>query len=271
VDSDPGRAARAIDAAFAAVALVDAQMSVHRPDSQLSRVNAAAGNDDVAVDWAVADVVSRARDAAVRTGGEYDPTILPLMRLYGFYGASRDRYPSDREVSAALDVTGYRYVSVDAGARRVGLTRRGAALDLGSIGKGWALDRAVDAIRREGVPAALVDVGGNVYGLGTPEPDAPGWSVAVVHPGTGRLDRRFVLHDEAIGTSGNAEQHHRLGAADVGHLLDARAGRPAAGPRSATVRARTGVESDLLSTVAFLLGPGRFGGEAGALESHFIG
>ncbi|HEY6572911.1 MAG TPA: FAD:protein FMN transferase [Candidatus Eisenbacteria bacterium] len=271
VDGDEARAARGVERAFAAISRVDRQMSIHRTDSQLSRVNAAAGERSVRVDADVLDVVERACEGARRTAGLYDPTVLPLMRLYGFYDAKRSRYPSDREIAAALRVTGHGLVSIDRAAGTLGLTRRGASLDLGSIGKGWALDRAIDALRGEGISSGLVDVGGNVYALGAPDEGADGWSIGVAHPATGAVDRRFTLRDEAIATSGNAEQTHRLGSARVGHLLDARKGRPADGPLSATIRARTGVESDLGSTVAFLLGPGRFGGFPGALEAHFIG
>lgn len=271
VDGDESRAARGIERAFAAIARVDRQMSIHRPDSQLSRVNAAAGVRAVSVDREVLEVVERALDAAARTGGVYDPTVLPLMRLYGFYGASRRRYPSDRGIAEALRLTGHALVAVDRNAGTLGLTRRGAGLDLGSIGKGWALDRAVDALRAEGIESGLVDVGGNVYALGVPDEHSDGWAIGIAHPATGAVDRRFTLRDEAIATSGNSEQSHRVGSAVVGHLLDARGGRPAKGPLSATVRARTGVDSDRGSTVAFLLGPGRFGGFPGAVEAHFIG
>ncbi|HEU4724558.1 MAG TPA: FAD:protein FMN transferase [Candidatus Eisenbacteria bacterium] len=271
VDGDESRAARGIERAFAAIARVDRQMSIHRPDSQLARVNAAAGVRAVAVDADVIDVVSRACDGARRTGGIYDPTVLPLMRLYGFYDGAREGFPSDRAIADALGRTGTHLVALDRGAGTLGLTRRGAGLDLGSIGKGWALDRAIDALRAEGIGAGLVDVGGNVYAMGTPDEHSSGWSIGVAHPVTGAVDRRFTLRDEAIATSGNAEQSHRMGARLVGHLLDARGGRPAKGPLSATVRARTGVDSDRCSTVAFLLGPGRFGGFPGALEAHFIG
>lgn len=271
VDGDEARAGRGIERAFAAISRVDRQMSIHRSDSQLSRVNAAAGERAFPVDADLLDVVERACDGARRTAGLYDPTILPLMRLYGFYGAKRSRYPSDREIAAALRVTGHHLVSVDRLAGTLGLTRRGASLDLGSIGKGWALDRAIDALRAEGISSGLIDVGGNVYALGVPDEGSVGWSIGVAHPATGAVDRRFTLRDEAIATSGNAEQSHRIGSAHVGHLLDAQRGRPADGPLSATVRARTGVDSDRGSTVAFLLGPGRFGGFPGALEAHFIG
>ena len=277
VAGDEAQAARGIEGAFAAIAQVDRQMSIHRPDSQIARVNAAAGISAVAVDRDVIDVVERALEGARLTGGLYDPTILPLMRLYGFYDSKRTAYPSDREIAAALHVTGHQLVAVDRAAGTLGLTRRGAALDLGSIGKGWALDRAVDALRAAGIGSALVDVGGNVYAMGTPEtggasdPAGEGWVIGVAHPVTGAVVRRFVLREEAIATSGNAEQTHRLGSARVGHLLDARRGRPADGPLSATVRARTGVDSDRGSTVAFLLGPGRADACPGILETQFIG
>ncbi len=270
-DGDPGRANRAAEKAFEAIAQVDRQMSVHRPDSQLVRVNAAAGRGTEPVDPAVLDVVERACDTARRTGDVYDPTVLPLMRLYGFYDSGKDRYPSDREIAAVLDRMGHRRVVVDRPGGRLGLTTPGASLDLGSIGKGWALDRAVDAIRAEGVSSALVDVGGNVYGMGTPEPDAEGWSVGVVHPVTGRIDRTFVLRDMAVATSGNSEQSRLLGHVKVGHIFDARRGRPANGHLSASVVARTGVDSDHHSTTAFLLGPDRFHGFPGVLEAYFIG
>ncbi len=270
-DTDPERASRAVGRAFDAIREVDGQMSIHRHDSQISSVNRAAGEGSVPVDPAVLLVTERAVDAARRTDGVYDPTVLPLMRLFGYYDSRRNRYPTDREISATLERTGWRHVIVDRPAGRLGLAKRGVALDLGSIGKGWALDRAVDAIRAEGVASALVDVGGNVYGMGVPDEGAEGWSVGVLHPLTGRVDRVFTLRDAAVATSGNHEQSHMLGNVRVGHLLDARRARPADGQLSSTAEARTGVESDLCSTVSFLLGPDRFRGFPGALAAHFIG
>ncbi len=267
---DTARAQRAVEAAFAAIRRVDEQMSVHRADSQLARVNGAAGEAEAAVDLAVIEVVRRACAAADRSAGVYDPTVLPLMRLYGFYGAGRNEYPSDREIGAAMGVVGWGGVTLDEGRGRLGLARRGAGLDLGSIGKGWAVDRAVEALRRHGIESGLVDAGGNVYGLGTPEEGAAGWTVGVPHPVTGRMDRVFLLRNSAVATSANTEQHRVLSGVRVGHLFDARRGRPADGHLSASIQARTGMDSDVFSTVAFLLGPDRFRGW-GALDSHFVG
>ncbi len=261
----------AIDRAFESIARVDRQLSIHRPDSQVARVNAAAGERAVAVDPDVLEVVERARAASRRSQGMYDLTVLPLMRLYGFYRSGRTTMPGDRDIAAALDVMGDRQIVADRAAGTLGLARRGAALDLGSIGKGWAVDRAVDALRREGIRSALVDVGRNVYGLGVPDEGAQGWSVGVVHPVTNEVDRVFVLRDAAVATSGNSEQSQTLSGVRVGHLFDARRGHPADGRLSASVHARTGTDSDTGSTTAFLLGPARGADLPEHLGIHFIG
>lgn len=268
---DAALAGRAIERAFAAIALVDRQMSVHRADSELSRVNAAAGERAVAVSPALLEVVARARDASLRSARAYDPTLLPLMRLYGFYASGRTHLPTDREIGDTLERMGPGLVALDRGAGTLGLTRRGAALDLGSIGKGWAVDRAVEALRAEGVESGLVDVGRNVYGLGAPSDDAPGWSVGVLHPVTGAVDRVVVLHDSAVATSGNAEQWSTLDGVRVGHLFNARSGRPAAGALSATVHAATGTDADEGSTLAYVLGPGHSDQLPRAFATHYIG
>ena len=268
---DPARATRAVERAFAAMRAVDAQMSVHRGDSDLARVNAAAGTAAVAVPTAVLEVVESARAAARRADGIYDPTILPLMRTYGFYGPQRDRLPATADIDAALARIGYSQVRVDRAAGTLALGRHGAGIDLGSIGKGWAVDRAVDALRAEGVTSGLVDAGGNVFGLGTPSEEAAGWAVGLFHPVTGSTERVFTLRDAAVATSGNTEQYRLCGGVRLGHLFDARRGRPVDGHLSASVMARRAVDADVLSTVAFLLGPDRFAGWPETLDSLFIG
>jgi thiamine biosynthesis lipoprotein len=268
---DEAAAERAIDRAFAAIDRVDAQMSIHRPDSELARVNSSAGRTAVAVSGALLDVVERALSGSVATREVYDPTVLPLMRLYGFYDSGRTHFPSDREIAATLEAMGPRVVAVDRGAGTLGLLRPAAALDLGSIGKGWAIDRAADALRAEGVTSGLVDVGRNVYGLGTPEDGADGWRVGVLHPQTGEVVRTFTLRDAAVATSANSEQWTTLDGRRVGHLLDARLGRPASERRAATVVARSATAADEGSTRAFLLGRPGLEGLEGVLDSHVIG
>ncbi len=270
-DADTARAQAAVADAFRAIQVVDAQMSIHRADSQVARVNAAAGRSAVRVDAAVLDVVGRARDFAARAQGTYDPLVLPLMRLFGFYGAPTVGYPGAAAIDRTLALMDYRFLALDRTAGTLGITRAGAALDLGSIGKGWAIDRAVDALRARGVRRALVDVGGNVYGLGAPDDVSEGWSVGVFHPVTSRLERTFVLRDRAVSTSANTEQSHLLGGIRVGHLFDAKKGQPANGHLLVSIVAEDGITSDALSTLAFVLGPDRFRAFPEALTQHFVG
>jgi FAD:protein FMN transferase len=268
---DGARAERAIARAFEAIARVDAQMSVHRADSELSRVNAMAGRESVRVGEALVEVVGRAREASLASGGVFDPTVLPLMRLYGFYASGRTHLPSDREIDETLRAIGADGIAIDRAAGTLGLERRGAALDLGGIGKGWAVDCAVAALRAEGVEHGLVDVGRNVYAFGTPDEGSEGWSVGVLHPATGAVDRVFTLRDAAVATAGNTENFVTLDGTRVGHLFDAHRGRPSNPHLSASVVARTGTDSDTGSNLAFLLGKGALASLPGVLDSHFIG
>jgi thiamine biosynthesis lipoprotein len=270
-DADAARAQAAVTDAFRAIQKVDDQMSIHRTDSQTARVNHAAGHAAVAVDAAVLDIVGQARDYAARALGTYDPLVLPLMRLFGFYGAPAQGYPGAMAIDRTLALMDWRFLTIDRKAGTLGITKEGAALDLGSIGKGWAIDRAVDALKARGVRSALVDVGGNVFGLGTPDAASEGWSVGVFHPVTSRLERTFVLRDCAVSTSGNTEQSHLLGGIRVGHLFDAKRGCPANGHLLVSIVAKDGVTSDAMSTLAFVLGPDRFRAFPEALSQHFVG
>jgi thiamine biosynthesis lipoprotein len=267
---DRERARRAVGRAFAAFRDVDRQMSVHRTDSDLAQLNRAAGIAPARVPPALLEVIAQADACARRSGGLYDVTVLPLMTLYGFYGPARAAMPTTREIDHALAVTGWEGVTIDHRAGTVSLARRGMGIDLGSIGKGWAIDRAVEAMRAEGVTSGLVDAGGNVYGLGVPDEGAKGWPVALFHPLTGRTVHVWTLRDQAVATSANNECFRVITGRRCGHLLDARRGVPADGHVSATVLARSGLESDHNSTAAFLLGPSRFQNWPGVLETLFL-
>jgi thiamine biosynthesis lipoprotein len=268
--ADRDRATRAVERAFAALRAVDGEMSVHRADSGLSRLNAAAGLGPLRVSPALLEVVAQACAGARRSGGLYDPTVLTLMTLYGFYGPERTSLPTTREVDRALAVVGHEAVTVDRAAGTIAMARRGMGLDLGSIGKGWAVDRAVEALRAEGVTSGLVDAGGNVYGLGVPDEGAAGWTVALFHPNTGRTERVFTLRDASVATSANTDRFRVIAGHRLGHLFDAKRGTPADGHASVTILARSAVEADQMSTAAFLLGPDRFRGWPGALDALYL-
>ncbi|MBI2345416.1 MAG: FAD:protein FMN transferase [Deltaproteobacteria bacterium] len=254
-------AERAIAEAFAAIERVDRVMSIHRADSDIAKVNLAAGRSEVAVDPMLPSVIAVAAEANRLTDGAYDVTCLPIMRMYGFYRTGGPlHYPSDRVLKTSLDAVGVRHLVVDQTTSRIGLMRKGAAIDLGSIGKGYAADLAGAALRAAGIEHGLIDAGGNVLAIGAPHPviDPSGtWQVAIRNP-AGSTDAPFFetvqLRDQAVATSGNYENSVVLDGRRVGHIFDAITARPIDSGISATVVAADATLSDALSTSAFLLG-----------------
>jgi len=250
-------AERAISKAFAAIEKVDRVMSIHRPDSDLARVNAAAGRDAIPVDSSLCEILELARDFYQQTGGAYDVTCLPLMRLYGFYsGAQRlEHYPTDREIYAILDAVGQKNIVMDVSRQTVGIARKGCAIDLGSIGKGYAVDQAVAILRQEGIENALVDAGGNLFAMGTPKHQPEGWQIAIRNPEGSKENPYFEtipMTHKGVATSGNYEQSVWLAGRKVGHLFDMRSGKPANRGISATVVAANATLADVLSTATFV-------------------
>lgn len=251
---DARAAAQAASAAFAAINDVDRVMSIHRTDSDLSCVNRNAGADSVRVAPMLTDILQLAGRIHELSAGAYDVTCLPVMRLYGFYNSGARHFPSDREVLKILDAVGERYVAVDAVRNEVGFQRAGGGIDLGSIGKGFAVDRAADTLRAHGIRDALIDAGGNIVAMGSASDSEVGWSVAIRNPVTGGYFETLTLHDEGVATSGNYEQSIILDGRRVGHLFDLRNGHPSDGHLSTTVVAKSAALSDALSTTLFVLG-----------------
>src|SRR5262249_38333665 len=155
-----------------------------------------------------------------------------------------------------LERVGVRHLELDAQRRSVRYLRRGLEINLGSIGKGYALDRAADLLRNEGVTAGLIHGGqSSILAIGSDPTDDRGWAVGVRHPWQG--DRRLAvlrLRDRALGTSAVTFQHLEVNGKKLGHILDPRTGWPAEGTASATAVAPTAAEADALATAFFILG-----------------
>ncbi|MDR2861607.1 MAG: FAD:protein FMN transferase [Syntrophobacterales bacterium] len=234
---------------------IDRLMSSFSKSSDLAKINLASGNDHAIVDGRLCEVFQGAKEISQATGGVFDPTILPLLKLYGL----RDNHPvmPDRKaLETTLALIDYRQISIDRDTRRIGLTKRGAAADLGAIAKGYAVDRAVAALREHGVEKAVVNAGGEIYALGTPK-NQEGWEIGIQHPTQPqKLAGRIVVADKAVSTSGNYEWRVQNQDTDkkFGHLIDASTGEMAEPMLSATIVANSTMMADALSTAVFLMG-----------------
>ncbi len=247
---DLASARGAADAALAEMRALDRLLAVQRPDSDVSRVNREAARGPVRVDPRVADVIARSLEVSRSTGGAFDVTVLPVVRAWGFI----DHRPQVPAAGSAPHIAGWRSIQVDAGAGTIAFADPSAQVDLGGIGKGYALDRARDVLRARGVRSAWLDLGGNIATLGTP-PEGGRWRIAVRHPRrSGERLGVVTIGEASVSTSGDAEQYAMDGDTRRGHIIDPRSGRPADALVSATVVAASATAADALSTAAVVLG-----------------
>lgn len=230
---------------------LEAALSVFRDTSELSRVNRTAAGAPVAVDADLFALLARCRDLHDRTQGAFDITSTPLSRCWGFL-KREGRLPPPEAIAASRALVGMSGVVLDEAARTVRFRQSGVELNMGSIGKGYALDRMAALLRARGVSHALLSAGGSsavaVGGRGA------GWTIDIRprQVGAQRL-ARLRLRDGALATSGAGEQFFEVDGRRYGHVIDPRTGWPAAGVLSVSVVTAEGALSDALST-AFLVG-----------------
>jgi len=244
---------RAAQAAFEEIRRIDRLLSTYKEESEISEVNRRAAKEPVAVGpdfWAVAAASSFYFDLS---DGAFDPTVYPLMRAWGFK-KREGRLPAPLEIEKILPLVDFGKIVLDDSSRTIGFQREGMGLDFGGIAKGYAVDRAIEVLKGLGVTRAIVDAGGNFYGLGTPV-GREKWQAGIRHPF--RLEEiiaQFPVSDAGVATSGNYERFFEIDGVKYCHIMDPRTGWPVPGMLSATVIADTAMAADALSTSVFVLG-----------------
>jgi thiamine biosynthesis lipoprotein len=246
-----------LDAAHAALDSVDrleGQLSIFRESSELSFINREAAARAVPVEGRLLALLAQCRELHRLTDGSFDITSTPLSRVWGFL-RREGRLPSAAELAAARRLVGMEHVTIDATAGTVRLAAPGVALNLGSIGKGHALDRVGEELRRAGVTTALLTAGASsVLALG-PGPDGQGYLVGLRDPGDhARRLGTVRLHGAALGVSGIGEQSFTAGGRRLGHIIDPRTGWPVEGRTHVAVVAPTAALADALATAFFVGG-----------------
>jgi thiamine biosynthesis lipoprotein len=234
---------------------LEAQLTVYRDSSAVSRLNKIAFGSPVTVEPQLFALLQLGQKLAQTTAGAYDMTSGPLSKLWGFY-RRQGRMPDEAEISATLVRVGYRKLHLDDSNLSVRFESAGMEINLGGIGKGYALDRMAELLRADGVDNFMLHGGqSSVLAAGSRSGAAPrGWSVGLAHPlKPGERLFEFRLQNQALGTSGSGTQFFHHGGKRYGHILDPRTGRPAEGVLSSTVLAPSAAEADALST-AFYVG-----------------
>lgn len=260
----PARLPGAIDLANQVLDVIDRledQLTIYRDDSEVAALNRTAHLGPVAVEPGLFALLQRAEALGNATGGAYDLTTGALSEAWGFFKGPR-RVPDPDTLADARDRTGQHHWKLDPDTETVAFDRPGIVVNLGSIGKGHALDRAAERIEAHWWPTGGLLHGGqsSVLAIGSPPWDFGGrWEVSLRNPfDPERPLGTFRLRNRGMGTSGDTFQWFEADGRRFGHILDPRTGEPAAdGPASVTVLAPTAAEADALSTAFYLLGPQR--------------
>ena len=250
---DEERARDAMEAVFAELERIDALLSTYRPDSEVSRMNGSAFVEPVPVSVELFRLLSRSLEIGRLSNGAFDVTIGRLVDLWQLdEGGS---IPDRESIDVLLPAVGYEKISINEDDRSVRFLSDGVQVDLGAIGKGYAVDRAVDLLVDRGIKSAIVDAGGDLRLVGS-RPGKDYWRIGVRHPReASRLLVGLDLADTAVVTSGDYERFFMIDDKRYHHLLDRRTGYPAKGCQSVTVIAPLTADADAYATAAFVLGP----------------
>ena len=261
---------------------LEAQLSLFKPTSEIARVNAGAAYAPVRVSPPVFRLLQRAQRLTRETDGAFDITIAPLVRCWGFMGGPGAR-PEPAAVAEAREHVGMHRVHLDDASCTVRFEKPGMMLDLGAIGKGYAIDCAVECLRDAGVHHALIHGGtSTAYGIGS-APDSDGWQIAIpspvtmkqktaerlqalgvgqsqpVQPETHVIEENpfaiVALRDSSLSVSAVWGKFFHSDGRNFGHIIDPRSGEPAAVAVLSAVVSPSATDTDALSTALLTLGP----------------
>lgn len=258
--ADPSRMRAAGEEALAEIERLDRQLSFYRAESDVSWINAHAAREPVRVEPGLFELLRLACRLHDATEGAFDITVAPLMRAWGLAGGA-GRVPSDREIADALESVGIGHMRLQEAESTVFFERDGMQIDLGAIGKGYAIDRAVETLRANGIESALIHGGtSTLYGLGSP-PGAKAWRVAVrsgagINPRLAQKEQHRVidLRDSSLSVSAVHGKSFVCDDRVYGHVIDPRTGCPSDRAALAAVWGPLATETDALSTALLVLG-----------------
>jgi thiamine biosynthesis lipoprotein len=250
-------ARRASRAAFDRIAHLDLTFSDYNPESELMRLCDKAGGAPVKVSDELFEVLDRSKRMFQKSGGAFDVTIGPVVRLWR--RARRERKLPDPETLArARALVSSDLMKLDPSAKTVQLLKPGMKLDLGAIAKGYTSEAAIRVLAAEGITRALVAGAGDIFVSGPP-PGVKGWTIAIAPLGIADLKPPppLLLRDAAVSTSGDAERYVEIDGKRFSHIVDPATGLGVVDRSSVTVVARDGATADALDTTVYILGPTR--------------
>lgn len=231
-------------------------MTTWREDSELSRVNQAAGKAPVKVSDETFFLLDESVKTSAMSEGTFDITFEGLHGVWKFDQDLDPHPPTPAQVRAKLPLVGYRHIVLNRAEHTVRLDKPGVKISLGGIAKGYAVDRAAEVLDKAGLTSYFIQAGGDLYARGT-KPDGQGWLAGIRDP-RGMDQKSFAmiaLSDHAFSTAGDYERSYIAGGKRYHHIIDPRTGYPATASRSVTIWAKTALQADAIDDAVFILGP----------------
>ncbi len=247
-----------LDEAFTLIELYENQLSRHKSSSEISRINDAGAGIPTSVSDTTRELIETALKYAELSRGSFDPTVAPLVDLWGI-GSENPRIPEETEITEVLPLVDYSSVVIDDDAGTVLLGKKGMALDLGGIAKGWIADRVGEFLIRNGEEHFLINLGGNVlvHGGKPGKKGSSAFKIGVQNP----FEKRglylgfFILDEGSVVSSGIYERYFESGGVRYHHILSTQDGFPVENRLAAvTILSKRSVDGDALSTTVFALG-----------------
>lgn len=251
--ADSTKAAQAAAEAFSLVDTLNLIYSDYLPESELNRLCSRAGTGQwVEVSDILFDILQKAWNAGKASGGSFDITMSPVVRLWRT--ARRDkRLPDKDSIRVARQLTGYQLIRFDSLPKRVRLQKRGMQLDLGGIAKGETVQRVGEALAQKGFPCSLADAGGDIM-AGEVPPGVEGWHVAINQPESESwMNAQLLLRNKAVTTSGDLYQYVEVNGVRYSHIINPATGRALTNARNVTVIADQGADADWLTKACSIL------------------
>lgn len=244
----------ACEIAESRIAELDSLLSAFNRSSALSKINDDREKKTVLAAPDLFRVMERAKEYYMLSGGAYDVTAAPLIELWGF-GPDKGKAPDPESISKALNLVGFDKIGLNPADGTLTFNDPGIRIDLGGIAKGYAVDQAVKILRAEKIDKGIINLGGDLYCLGSNEKNED-WVIGIRDPDDKKsVLARLSVRDKAIATSGDYENFHIYNDKKYCHIIDPRSGLPIENKLSSvTVIANDCTAADALATAIFVLG-----------------
>jgi len=266
IAKDRDTAKRCVDNAFAELQKVDDLMSDYKSESQISRVNRDAFEKPIKVEESTFHVLQKSVEFSRLSGGAFDITIAPLAELWRA-AAESNSIPTEAELAGARSKVGYEKLVLDANELTVRFAVEGMKLDLGGIAKGYAIDRAIEAMRAGGAIGGMVDVGGDIRCFGLPPKGKKTWRIGLQNPAETDSDEEtlaggadqvlmvLAFNDAAVATSGGYRRFVLIEGKKHSHIINRETATSAEALSSVTIISKNALAADALATSVSVMGP----------------